>query len=185
MSSQVRNYRSRLFRVLRFFFFSNLICAASLLVLAFYYRKRVSRLEDSVRFLARVNVGLQSSFRDSVHFITNDVFSVSSSFVSNVVSVSKTSSNVANSDFKKFDSKASSIDSSSDPAPELPPIQFNGYFEISGNPYIRVRNKYYTVGDILLGYPIEGISPDVVEYRGKYWKIDPSDNFTKVKTEVK
>lgn len=169
MSDQVRNYRSKLFKVLRLFFFTNLAFSLSLLVVAFYQRRRVSTLEDSVRFLARVNVSLQNSFEHSLHILTNDYFNVSSSFVSNLVS-SSSSLLSSSAPFSPSAPSVKSFDSSQEKA-ELPPFDFHSYGECDGRPFIMLGRKTYFEGDTVLGFPIQFISPSVVVYREKYYKV--------------
>lgn len=167
MSDNVRNLKSSLFKSLRLFFWSNVAFALVFSCCLFYYRSRVKSLENSVRFLAASSVALLSSYSSSVDFLTNQYFRASSAFASNVlVTAFGSSTNSASS------SPFLPVVIDDPPSADSLPIQFNGYFEINGHSYIRVRSKYYKVGDMLLGFPIVSISPDVVEYRGRYWKVD-------------
>ena len=162
--------RSKLFSYLRVFFFLDFFLLVAVFSFWLYVRHSRSSLIELVEKQFAHNLALSAELYNAYYFITNRYISASASFASNVLGVavasippSRVSSSALNS---------SQLPGSISTPPDLPPIQFNGYYEVNSVPFIRVRGKHYKVGDILLGYPVEGISPDVVEYRGKYWKVD-------------
>lgn len=170
MSSTSR--RSQLFRYLRLSFFLNLILFFSVVSFWFYTRWQRSKIVEVSERLFAHNLSLAANLSLAQDIITNHVFAYSRSFASNVWS-SAYGYVVSNSVLSSASSL--SLDSSSSSLPsfeiDLPPLDFSGYFEIDGIPYIRLRNSFYKKGDFILGYPIEDISPDVVQYRGKFFKV--------------
>ena len=154
--------RSKLFNYLRVCFFVNAFLFLCLFVWWIYLYRQRSRLLDVVERQFTHNIKLAADLAFANDLLTNRVFSAASSFVSNFAfSVSRPSS--------AFSSPAPNVLNS--PSPDLPPVTFTGYFSIDGIPYIRVRNTSFRQGDLLLGYPIQAISPDVVLYRDKFFKV--------------
>lgn len=132
----------------------------------FYLRYQRSSLISVVERQLAFNIRLSSDLAYAHDIITNRFFNAASSFVSNLVSSSVSS-------LPSSPVAPLVPDASSSPLPvELPPVTFSGYFEIDRVPYIRVRNTSFRQGDLLLGYPIQAISPDVVQYRDKFYKVE-------------
>lgn len=166
--------RSKLFNYLRVFFFCDLLLFLVVVSFWFWIRRDRSKLLDTVERQLAINLALSSDlsqayyyisnvyFRTTFDFSTNMAFICSRSFVSNHVYSSSSSLN-------SFPSNPSSLSSTT---VDLPPVTFSGYFEINSVPYIRVRNTSFRQGDLLLGYPIQAISPDVVQYRDKFYKVE-------------
>ena len=168
--SNLRHRRS-LFFFFKTSFILNVVLSLSVFVLIFYHRSYIDRLKDSITLLTVYNSSLQRDLNRSISYITNEFYSASSSFASNVWSGVKIPSLPLNLPSGGFSSSPSNVVASTPEAPVLPDLSFSGYFEINGTPYIRLRNKYYKLGDIVLGYPITAISPDVVEYRDRFYKV--------------
>lgn len=156
-----------LYLIFKISFFVNLVVASSFTYFACSSHRRVVVLEDSCRKLTCLNADLLSKLSYSVNYITNDIFSVTSSFASNVLLT-------AASPGSPFSASASVKSSAPDKSisPDIPPLSFSHYCEIDGTPHIYVRRKIYKVGDMLLGFPVQHISPDVVQYRDKFFKVD-------------
>lgn len=158
--------RSRLFNYLRFCFFANFALFVVLVSWFVYFRVERSRLLEVVRKQFQHNIKLSSDLAFANDILTNRYFTAAASFASNVLS--SVSSPVV--------SSLPGVSSSSAPSLEdLPPLAFSHYFEVDNIPYIKIRNSSYRRGDIVLGYPIEDISPDVVKYRGKFFKVDQNE----------
>ena len=157
-------FRQRLFKSLRLGVILNCLCIIAFFSAAFFYRSRIDSLESSVVALSLRNADLSSRLSLALHALTNDYFKAAASFAgsfsSRVDRVSLPLSVVSN----------SSVIASS-PVSDIPDIAFSGYFEFNGSAYIQVRNKYYSIGDYVLGYPIQDITPDIVKYRDKYFKV--------------
>lgn len=159
--------RSRLFLSLRLFFWANVITFAVLVGWFFYLRSQRSRLIEVVERQLAFNLRLSSDLAYANDIITNRFFSAASSFASNVLLTASNSSAATVSPSSLSGNLPSMAKDS-----ELPPVQFNSYFTVNDIPYIRVRNTSFRQGDLLLGYPIQAISPDVVIYRDKFYKVD-------------
>lgn len=159
-----------LYLIFKISFFLNLVVASSFTYFSFSSRSRIKTLEDSCRRLSVLNIDLLSKLSYSVDFITNDIFSVSSSFATNVLSSAYLISH-STSSFSSASNSVSSASSSVEKPPQLPPLVFSGFFEVDDVPYIHVRNKVYKEGDLLLGHPVQLISPDVVQYRDSFFKV--------------
>ena len=159
--------RSRLFLSLRLFFWGDVVLFLVLVFWFFWLRSQRSNLLSVVERQLAFNIRLSSDLSYANNVITNYYFNAASSFVSNLVSVSSLHRALPSSS-----AAAGSSSPSSSPNVELPPITFSGYFEINSIPYIRVRNTSFRQGDLLLGYPIQAISPDVVQYRDKFFKVE-------------
>lgn len=157
--------RSRLFKTLRVWFFSNLILSFFLVSWFLYIRSDRSKLVKVVEQQLAFNIRLSSDLAFANNLLTNKYFCAASSFVSNVVS-SYVSPSFSNS------YSVAAFPSSNSSEVDFPPLSFHGYFEIDRVPYICIRNQRFRRGDIVLGYPIEDISPDVVKYRGKFFKVE-------------
>ena len=169
MSSTSR--RSQLLRYLRLSFFTNLILFFAVLCFWFYTRWQRSKIVEVSERLFAHNLSLAANLSLAHDVITNRVFAYSRSFASNVW-VSAYCYVVSNSFLSSSSlSPDSSLPSQPSSEIELPPLDFSGYFEIDGIPHIRLRNTFYKKCDFVLGYPIEDISPDVVQYRGKFFKV--------------
>ena len=154
--------RSKLFNYLRFCFFANLVLFLSVLSFWIWLRSSRSELVSVVNRQLAYNLKLSSDLALANDILTNRYFNAASFFVSNIVSGVSLPSSVSNSVL------LSSVSSPDD----VPPLTFSNYFEINGVPYIRLRNQNLKRGDFVLGYPVEDISPDVVKYRGKYFKVE-------------
>lgn len=156
--------RSKLFLSLRLLFWSNIVLFVVLVSWFFYLRYQRSSLVEVVERQLAFNIRLCSDLSVANDMITNRFFNAASSFASNVLS-----SSVA-----ALPSSPSLPSSLSDSPKEIdpPPVSFNSYFTVDGVPYIRVRNTSFRQGDLLLGYPIQAISPDVVLYRDRFYKVD-------------
>lgn len=165
--------RSRLFKYLRFWFFSNLVLFVVLVSWFVYLRVQRSRLLDVVERQLAYNLKLSADLALANDILTNRYFSVASDFASNVLSSAASMINHESSSVSS--SVSSSLSSPSSPVDDLPPLAFSHYFEVDNIPYIKIRNSSYRRGDIVLGYPIEDISPDVVKYRGKFFKVDQNE----------
>lgn len=96
--------------------------------------------------------------------MTNTFSRVAASVVSNTLSRSSLAS--PSSLKKSFSGLPKDV-----PDVRLPPFDFWGYCEIDGVAFIRLGDKMFKKGDILLGFPIEEISPDVVQYRDNFFKV--------------
>lgn len=153
--------RSKLFNYLRFCFFTNLILFFSVLCFWFWLRSSRSELVSVVNKQLAYNLRLSSDLALANDILTNRYFNAASFFVSNIVSGVSLSSSVSN-----------SIPLSASSSDDIPPLTFSNYFEVNGVSYIRLRNQNLKRGDFVLGYPLEDISPDVVKYRGKYFKVE-------------
>ena len=157
--------RSKLFNYLRFCFFTNLILFLCVLCFWFWLRSSRSELVSVVNRQLAYNLKLSSDLALANDILTNRYFSVASSFVSNLVV------SVAPSMGLPVVSNSVTLSAASSPD-DLPPLTFSNYFEVDGVPYIRLRNQNLKRGDFVLGYPLEDISPDVVKYMGKYFKVE-------------
>lgn len=156
--------RSRLFQALRLFFWADVALFLVLVAWFFYLRYQRNNIIEVVERQLAFNIRLSSDLAYANNLLTNKYFSAASSFVSNlVVSVAPSMGLPVVSN-----SVSLSVASSDD----LPPLTFSNYFEVDGVPYIRLRNQNLKRGDFVLGYPLEDISPDVVKYRGKYFKVE-------------
>ena len=165
-------FRQRLFVTLRLGVLVNIVVALLFFASVLYNRSRVRGLEDSVIALSLRNSDLSSRLELALFTLTNDYFRAAGAFVASYTSrVDSTFSNLARSStlFSPADSPSLS------PSDDLPPLAFSHYFEVDNIPYIKIRNSSYRRGDIVLGYPIEDISPDVVKYRGKFFKVDQNE----------
>lgn len=157
--------RSRLFQALRLFFWADVVLFLVLVAWFIYLRYQRNNIIEVVERQLAFNIRLSSDLAYANNLLTNKYFSAASSFVSNlVVSVAPSMGLLVVSNSVPL-SAASSPD-------ELPPLSFSCYFEVDGVPYIRLRNQNLKRGDFVLGYPLEDISPDVVKYRGKYFKVE-------------
>ena len=158
--------RSQLFTSLRLLFWADVVLFVVLVSWFVYLRYQRSKLLEVVERQLAFNLRLSSDLAYANDIITNRYFNVASEFVSNivchVVSPSISSSTAAVVSGSVSDQKDT----------ELPPLSFSNYFEVNGVSYIRLRNMNLKRGDFVLGYPIEDISPDVVQYRGKFFKVD-------------
>lgn len=159
--------RSRLFLSLRLFFWANVLTFFALVGWFLYLRAQRSKLIEVVERQLAFNIRLSSDLAFANHIITNSFFSAASSFASNVLLTASNSSSAALSP-----SSPSSNPISPAKDIDLPPVAFNSYFTVDGVPYIRVRNTCFRQGDLLLGFPIQAISPDVVLYRDRFYKVD-------------
>lgn len=162
--------RSKLFNYLRVFFFCDLLLFLVVVLFWFWMRRDRSRLLDTVERQLAINLVLSSDLSQAYNYISNIYFRTTMDFSTNILqrfSFLAVSNNtiVSSSSLNLPSSVSPSID-------ELPPVTFSGYFEIDRVPYIRVRNTSFRQGDLLLGYPIQAISPDVVQYRDKFYKVD-------------
>lgn len=165
--------RSKLFNYLRVFFFCDLLLFLVVVFFWIWIRRDRSRLLDTVERQLAINLVLSSDLSNAYNYISNVFFKVSLNFSSNVVSRYSQISSLTNSfPSTSFLPSSSSIASISDSAMDLPPVHFRHYFEVDGVPYIRVRNSSFRQGDYLLGYPIQAISPDVVQYRDKFYQVE-------------
>lgn len=52
-----------------------------------------------------------------------------------------------------------------------PNFKFRRYFEISGTRFVMLGDTWYKEGDVVLGLPILGITPDVVNVGGNYYDV--------------
>lgn len=163
--------RSKLFNYLRVFFFCDLFLFFAVVSFWFWFRSDRSRLLDTVERQLALNLVLSSDLSTAYNYISNVYLRASLAFSSNVFS---RATSLASSSVSSFPSPPSSSSASSaNPSqPDLPPVSFRHYFEADGVPYIRVRNTSFRQGDLLLGYPIQAISPDVVMYRDKFFKVE-------------
>lgn len=158
-------FRQRLFVTLRLGVVVNIVCSLLFFASVLYNRSRVRGLEDSVIALSLRNSDLSSRLELALFTLTNDYFRAAGAFVASYTSrIDRISSPVPS----ILSPSAASLPSSED----LPPLAFSHYFEIDDIPYIKIRNSSYRRGDLVLGFPIEDISPDVVKYRGKYFKVE-------------
>lgn len=158
-------FRQRLFVTLRLGVVVNIVCSLLFFASVLYNRSRVRGLEDSVIALSLRNSDLSSRLELALFTLTNDYFRAAGAFVASHTSRVDRISSPAPSILAP---SAASLPSSED----LPPLAFSHYFEIDNIPYIKIRNSSYRRGDFVLGFPIEDISPDVVKYRGKYFKVE-------------
>lgn len=159
--------RSRLFQALRLFFWADVALFLVLVSWFFYLRHQRNNIIEVVERQLAFNIRLSSDLAFANNLLTNKYFSAASSFVSNlVVSVAPTMG---------LPVVSNSIPLSAASPEDLPPLTFSSYFEVDGVPYIRLRNQNLKRGDFVLGYPIEDISPDVVKYRGKFFKVDQNE----------
>lgn len=55
--------------------------------------------------------------------------------------------------------------------PKLPNFKFHRYFEIRGVRFVMLGDTWYKEGDVVLGLPILGITPDVVNVGGNYYDV--------------
>ena len=55
--------------------------------------------------------------------------------------------------------------------PKLPNFKFHRYFEIRGVRFVMLGETWYKEGDTVLGLPILGITPDVVNVGGNYYDV--------------
>lgn len=162
--------RSKLFNYLRLLFFSNLALSFFVFGFWFYTRSKSSDYKQTISNLSAINIRLSADLRLAHNILTNRFFNYASAFASNVVVSSRSTLPQSLQSLPALDSNPlPSRNNKSDV--ELPPIEFVGYFEIDGRPFIKVRNKIFAQGDYLLGYPIQQISPDVVQYRDKFFKV--------------
>lgn len=157
--------RTRLFNYLRFCLVFNAVFFVCLVFFFFRVKSSKSRLIEIVEKQFAHNLYLSAELSRAQGFITNVYYSASVDFASNVIyNASSLVSSPA----------ATPAAGSSSPTPdELPDLSFSNYFEVDSVPYIRLRNFSYRKGDFVLGYPIEDISPDVVKYRGRFYKVLP------------
>lgn len=158
-------FRQRLFVTLRLGVVVNIVCSLLFFASVLYNRSRVRGLEDSVIALSLRNSDLSSRLELALFTLTNDYFRVAGAFVASYTSRVDRISSPAPSILAP---SAPSLPSSDD----IPPLTFSNYFEVDGVSYIRLRNQNLKRGDLVLGYPLEDISPDVVKYRGKYFKVE-------------
>lgn len=161
-------FRQRLFVTLRLGVLVNIVCSLLFFASVLYNRSRVRGLEDSVIALSLRNSDLSSRLELALFTLTNDYFRAAGAFVASYTSrVDRISSPAP--------SILASPGSFSPSSEDLPPLAFSHYFEVDNIPHIKIRNSSYRRGDIVLGYPIEDISPDVVKYRGKFFKVDQNE----------
>lgn len=168
MAAENSRFRSRLFKSLRFGVVLNCICAALFVASIIYNRSSVSLLRRSLDAERLRNADLVTRLNIAIRTITNDVFVAAGAFACSVTNNINQLSPPATS---KFAVSAASPSSSFDRDRDLPPLDFHHYMEIDGVPYIYLGRKYYREGDMLLGYPVQLISPDVVQYRDKFYKV--------------
>lgn len=160
--------RSILFNYLRICFFANFVCFVLVVSFFFWQLHRRSSLESLVRRQFNHNVMVVSALCQANDILTNTYFRAASSFASNVlVNASAFCSSNVSSSVSAAGVSSSGVSSSD----LLPDLSFHGFFLVDGIPYISIRNQRYKRGDFVLGYPIEDISPDVVKYRGKFYKV--------------
>lgn len=156
--------RSRLFQALRLFFWADVVLFLVLVAWFVYLRYQRNNIIEVVERQLAFNIRLSSDLAYANNLLTNKYFSAASSFVSNlVVSVAPSMG---------LPVVSNSVPLSAASPEDLPPLTFSNYFEVNGVPYIRLRNQNLKRGDFVLGYPLEDISPDVVKYRGKYFKVE-------------
>lgn len=160
-------HRRNLFFFFKISFYSNVVLSLFVFLAFFYHRKHISDLRSAVTVLTVYNSTLQRDLNRSIDYITNEFYSASSAFASNCL----VNSSLRVPSLPLPASFSSSVSSSNSVAVVTPDLTFSGYFENNGIPYIRLRNKYYKLGDFVLGYPITAISPDVVEYRDRFYKV--------------
>lgn len=158
--------RSQLFTSLRLFFWADVFLFLVLVSWFVYLRYQRSKLLEVVERQLAFNIRLSSDLSYANDLITNKYFNAASEFVSNVVC------NVVSPSLSSSAPSAVSVSVSDQKDIDLPPLTFSNYFEVNGVSYIRLRNMNLKRGDFVLGYPIEDISPDVVQYRGKFFKVD-------------
>jgi len=163
MSSSIRKSLYNSFRVA---LFVNVLVFVTFVFAVFYYKKRVNILEHSLSRLLADNSRLSFDVERSIYSMTNTFTLAAASFVSNRFSVLPPS-DLLSSSLSRSDASSRSPDN----VPPMPPFDFWGYCEIDNIPYIRLGRKWFKKGDILLGYPIEDISPDVVQYRENFFKV--------------
>lgn len=165
--------RSKLFNYLRVCFFVNLILTIFIFAFWFWQRSRLSDHKAAIATLSALNIKLSADLKLAHLTLTNQYFNFASSYTSNIlvnvvskkISISQ-GETLPNPLFSRPFEKPNETVSQ-----DLPPVVFNSYFEVHGVPHIKVRNKIYQEGDLLLGYPVQLISPDVVQYRDKFFKV--------------
>lgn len=162
MSSSIRKSLYNSFRVS---FAVNLLVFLSFVFAVFYYKKRVNILESSLARLMVDNSRLSLEVERSIYSMTNTFSLAAASFVSNSLSRSVLPSS-SSSPFSRSDVVSRSSDEL-----KLPPFDFWGYCEADGVSFIRLGNKLFKSGDLLLGYPLQDITPDVVQYRDNFFKV--------------
>ena len=163
--------RSQLFTSLRLFFWADVVLFVVLVSWFVYLRYQRSKLLDVVERQLAFNLRLSSDLAYANDILTNKYFNVASDFVSNIV-CNVVSSSLSPSFFSAASVAPVSGSSDDQKDIDLPPLTFSNYFEVNGVSYIRLRNMNLKRGDFVLGYPIEDISPDVVQYRGKFFKVE-------------
>lgn len=162
-------HRRNLFIFFKISFFSNVVLSFFVLLSFLYHRQHISDLRSAVTVLTVYNSTLQRDLNRSIDYITNEFYSASSSFASNCLVNS--SFRLSSASLAPLPLQPSFPSSSNSVSVATPDLTFTRYFEANGVPYIMLRNKYYKLGDMLLGYPITAISPDVVEYRDRFYKV--------------
>lgn len=165
MAAENSRFRSRLFKSLRAGVVLNCICSCLFVCAILFHRSSISSLRSSLDSERLRNADLVTRLNIALKAITNDVFAAAGAFVQSYSTNLYLLSSPAPSRFPGFAGVSNVVD-------ELPPISFSGFFEVDGCPYIRVRNKYFGEGDLLLGHPVQLISPDVVKYRNKFYKVE-------------
>lgn len=168
MAAENSRFRSRLFKSLRFGVVLNCICSALFIASIIYNRSSVSLLRHSLDIERLRNADLVTRLNIAIRTITNDVFIAAGAFACSVTNNINQLSLPAPS---KIAVSAASPSPSPDRDQNFPPLDFHHYMEIDGVPYIYLGRKYYREGDMLLGYPVQLISPDVVQYRDKFYKV--------------
>ena len=156
--------RLKLFNYLRVCFFANLVCFVLVVSFFVWQLHRRSSLESLVRRQFNHNIMVVSALCQANDIITNSYFRAASSFASNIL---VSASSFCTSSVPSSVSSSAALSSSD----SLPDLSFHSFFLVDGIPYICIRNQKYKRGDFVLGYPIEDISPDVVKYRGKFYKV--------------
>lgn len=117
-----------------------------------YYVDNINKLRDDFR-LFKLQVA-----NDFVPAVSNGFLSAAHASISNQISILT----------RQQPKTSHSLPSDK---PKLPNFRFHHYFELDGRPYVMLGDWWYTVGDCLLGLPIEGISPDVVLIGGLYYDV--------------
>ena len=166
MAAVTSRFRSRLFKSLRLGVILNLCCSLLFVAAIFFNRSTVSELRRSLDLERLRVVDLSSRLNLAIRAITNDVFIAAGAFACSITN------NIHQISSPALPRLPANVVSNVNSFVELPPLSFSSYFEVDGVPYIKLRNKFYKLGDCVLGYPITAISPDVVEYRDRFYKVE-------------
>lgn len=162
--------RRSFLRVVRLSVVLQTVFAVVFLVACYYFRRRIASQDGMVDALVRYNLQLSSDLRRAQYVLTNYYFSAASSFASNVVASVVSSVVVTNAVAGSL--PVSNVLVKADKDLALPPFKWRRYCEIDGEPCVCLGNKLYRAGDVVLGYPIEYVSPSVVSYRGKFYEVE-------------